>query len=242
MEGLEQLAGCPLVPALGKYHCPVLFAVFTNSTHIVAIRTTGNVYAYEGASPRGPKCISGRTTAVSPSVGTSSSPSRLRGLRAPRARAEVRRGSSGLPPSRLRGLRAPCAKAEVRRSDSGLPPGRLRGLRAPRARAKAVEQLNIKAKNFRDLLTDEPFSRQDVITLQVGVPFPLPSQGHPKGLGTAPSATSPPQLRGCVLLTCLAGVSQMPSAAGSVPTSGHLLSRPGSLHRRFLRLVLVSAI
>uniref|UniRef100_H0WP25 RING-type E3 ubiquitin-protein ligase PPIL2 n=1 Tax=Otolemur garnettii TaxID=30611 RepID=H0WP25_OTOGA len=61
----------------GNYHCPVLFTVFTNNTHIVAIRTTGNVYAYE-----------------------------------------------------------------------------------------AVEQLNIKAKNFRDLLTDEPFSRQDVITLQ----------------------------------------------------------------------------
>ncbi|XP_019520976.1 PREDICTED: peptidyl-prolyl cis-trans isomerase-like 2 isoform X1 [Hipposideros armiger] len=60
-----------------KYHCPVLFTVFTNNTHIVAIRTTGNVYAYE-----------------------------------------------------------------------------------------AVEQLNIKAKNFRDLLTDEPFSRQDIITLQ----------------------------------------------------------------------------
>lgn len=61
----------------GKYHCPVLFTVFTNNSHIVAVRTTGNVYAYE-----------------------------------------------------------------------------------------AVEQLNIKAKNFRDLLTDEPFSRQDIITLQ----------------------------------------------------------------------------
>ncbi|EHB09774.1 Peptidyl-prolyl cis-trans isomerase-like 2 [Heterocephalus glaber] len=61
----------------GKYHCPVLFTVFTNNTHIVAIKMTGNVYAYE-----------------------------------------------------------------------------------------AVEQLNIKAKNFRDLLTDEPFSRQDIITLQ----------------------------------------------------------------------------
>ncbi|XP_009005537.1 RING-type E3 ubiquitin-protein ligase PPIL2 isoform X2 [Callithrix jacchus] len=61
----------------GKYHCPVLFTVFTNNTHIVAVRTTGNVYAYE-----------------------------------------------------------------------------------------AVEQLNIKAKNFRDLLSDEPFSRQDIITLQ----------------------------------------------------------------------------
>ncbi|PNJ13868.1 PPIL2 isoform 9, partial [Pongo abelii] len=31
----------------GKYHCPVLFTVFTNNTHIVAVRTTGNVYAYE---------------------------------------------------------------------------------------------------------------------------------------------------------------------------------------------------
>ena len=30
-----------------------------------------------------------------------------------------------------------------------------------------MEQLNIKAKNFRDLLTDEPFCRQDIITLQV---------------------------------------------------------------------------
>ena len=32
---------------------------------------------------------------------------------------------------------------------------------------KAVEQLNIKAKSYKDLLTDEPFTRQDIITLQV---------------------------------------------------------------------------
>uniref|UniRef100_A0AAY5ESG3 RING-type E3 ubiquitin-protein ligase PPIL2 n=1 Tax=Electrophorus electricus TaxID=8005 RepID=A0AAY5ESG3_ELEEL len=30
----------------------------------------------------------------------------------------------------------------------------------------AVEQLNIKTKNYKDLLTDEPFTRQDIITLQ----------------------------------------------------------------------------
>ncbi|ELK32090.1 Peptidyl-prolyl cis-trans isomerase-like 2 [Myotis davidii] len=60
-----------------KCHCPVLYTVLTNNTYIAAIRTTGNVYAYE-----------------------------------------------------------------------------------------AVEQLNIKAKDFRDLLTVEPFSRQDIITLQ----------------------------------------------------------------------------
>nr|XP_020765055.1 peptidyl-prolyl cis-trans isomerase-like 2 [Odocoileus virginianus texanus] len=38
--------------------------------------------------------------------------------------------------------------------------------RTGQASPEAVEQLNIKAKNFRDLLTDEPFCRQDIITLQ----------------------------------------------------------------------------
>ncbi len=31
----------------GEYHCPVLHKVFTESTHIVAVRTTGHVYCYE---------------------------------------------------------------------------------------------------------------------------------------------------------------------------------------------------
>uniref|UniRef100_A0A8C0E845 Peptidylprolyl isomerase like 2 n=1 Tax=Bubo bubo TaxID=30461 RepID=A0A8C0E845_BUBBB len=67
-------------PPSGKYHCPVLFTVFTNNSHIVAIKTTGNVFAYE-----------------------------------------------------------------------------------------AVEQLNIKPKSYKDLLTDEPFTRQDIVTLQVNL-------------------------------------------------------------------------
>uniref|UniRef100_A0AAQ5ZH45 RING-type E3 ubiquitin transferase n=1 Tax=Amphiprion ocellaris TaxID=80972 RepID=A0AAQ5ZH45_AMPOC len=61
----------------GKYHCPVLYNVFTNNSHIVANKVTGNVFSYE-----------------------------------------------------------------------------------------AVEQLNIKTKSFKDLLTDEPFTRKDLITLQ----------------------------------------------------------------------------
>ncbi|XP_064483461.1 RING-type E3 ubiquitin-protein ligase PPIL2-like [Ornithodoros turicata] len=61
----------------GEYHCPVLYKVFTENSHIVAIRTTGNVFSYE-----------------------------------------------------------------------------------------AVEQLNIRAKNWKDLLNDEPFTRTDIITLQ----------------------------------------------------------------------------
>ncbi len=31
----------------------------------------------------------------------------------------------------------------------------------------AVEELNIKARNFTDLLTSQPFTRADIITLQV---------------------------------------------------------------------------
>ncbi len=60
----------------GKYHCPVLYKVFTQNSHIIAIKTTGNVFSYE-----------------------------------------------------------------------------------------AIEQLNIKAKNFKDLLTDEPFTKKDMITI-----------------------------------------------------------------------------
>nr|XP_057926195.1 RING-type E3 ubiquitin-protein ligase PPIL2 isoform X2 [Doryrhamphus excisus] len=61
----------------GKYHCPVLYSVFTNNSHIVANKVTGNVFSYE-----------------------------------------------------------------------------------------AVEQLNIKPKSFKDLLSDDAFTRKDIITLQ----------------------------------------------------------------------------
>uniref|UniRef100_A0A5K3EZD8 RING-type E3 ubiquitin transferase n=1 Tax=Mesocestoides corti TaxID=53468 RepID=A0A5K3EZD8_MESCO len=61
----------------GKYHCPITFKVFNQNTHIVAVRTTGNVYAFE-----------------------------------------------------------------------------------------AVERLNIKPNNYLDLLTSEPFTKQDIITIQ----------------------------------------------------------------------------
>ncbi|ESW28705.1 hypothetical protein PHAVU_002G010800 [Phaseolus vulgaris] len=61
----------------GEYHCPVLNKVFTEFTHIVAVKTTGNVFCYE-----------------------------------------------------------------------------------------AVKELNIKTKNWKELLTDEPFTREDLITIQ----------------------------------------------------------------------------
>ncbi|KAG6604128.1 Peptidyl-prolyl cis-trans isomerase CYP65, partial [Cucurbita argyrosperma subsp. sororia] len=67
----------PYIRKYGEFQCPVLNKVFTEFTHIVAIKTTGNVFCYE-----------------------------------------------------------------------------------------AVKELNIKTKNWKELLTDEPFSRQDIITIQ----------------------------------------------------------------------------
>ncbi|KAL2348309.1 hypothetical protein Fmac_002309 [Flemingia macrophylla] len=61
----------------GEFHCPVLNKVFTEFTHIVAVKTTGNVFCYE-----------------------------------------------------------------------------------------AVKELNIKTKNWKELLTDEPFTKDDLITIQ----------------------------------------------------------------------------
>ena len=31
---------------------------------------------------------------------------------------------------------------------------------------QAIDQLNVKAKHWRDLLTDEPFTRKDIIQIQ----------------------------------------------------------------------------
>ncbi|MBA0592150.1 peptidyl-prolyl cis-trans isomerase CYP65 isoform X2 [Gossypium raimondii] len=61
----------------GEYHCPVLNKVFTEYTHIVAVKTSGNVFCYE-----------------------------------------------------------------------------------------AIKELNIKTKNWKELLTDEPFTKEDIITIQ----------------------------------------------------------------------------
>ncbi|GMJ08051.1 PLANT U-BOX 49, plant U-box 49 [Hibiscus trionum] len=61
----------------GEYNCPVLNKVFTEYTHIVAVKTTGNVFCYE-----------------------------------------------------------------------------------------AIKELNIKTKNWKELLTDEPFTKEDIITVQ----------------------------------------------------------------------------
>ncbi|XP_077233455.1 plant U-box 49 [Tasmannia lanceolata] len=61
----------------GEYHCPVLNKVFTEFTHIVAVKTTGNVFCYE-----------------------------------------------------------------------------------------AIKELNLKTKNWKELLTDDPFTKDDLITIQ----------------------------------------------------------------------------
>lgn len=43
----------------GEYNCPVTNKVFTEHTHIVAVKPTGNVYAYEAVSWHGHGCRNG---------------------------------------------------------------------------------------------------------------------------------------------------------------------------------------
>ncbi len=38
---------CSINFILGKYHCPVTFKVFNQNSHILAVKTTGNVFSYE---------------------------------------------------------------------------------------------------------------------------------------------------------------------------------------------------
>ncbi|CAI6010123.1 unnamed protein product, partial [Closterium sp. NIES-65] len=81
----------------GEYHCPVLKKVFTEFTHIVAVKTTGNVFCYE-----------------------------------------------------------------------------------------AIKELNVKPKNWKELLTDEPFTRADIITIQAcdvtSSPFRHVTSHHHSGM------------------------------------------------------------
>lgn len=83
---------------------------------------------------------------------------------------------------------------------------------------QAVEQLNIKAKNFRDLLTDEPFSRQDIITLQVSVPSHCCFWGdHPENLGMV--LTTLPLHPGSVASSLPPAWLRFPSCCWQCPTS-----------------------
>ena len=34
---------------------------------------------------------------------------------------------------------------------------------------EAIRELNIKPKNWKELLTDEPFTKEDIITIQVSI-------------------------------------------------------------------------
>lgn len=94
----------------GEYQCPVLNKVFTEFTHIVAIRTTGNVFSYEVCNWR--SMLSLLYPSPSPLI---------------------------LSPSSM--LISPLMQA--------------------------VKELNLKTKNWKELLTDEPFTKDDIITIQV---------------------------------------------------------------------------
>lgn len=96
----------------GEFQCPVLNKVFTEFTHIVAVKTTGNVFCYE----------------VCFSVGQQFSQTFL----------QVIYGFYAYI------LYALCTWL-----------------------TQAIKELNIKTKNWKELLTDEPFTKDDLITIQV---------------------------------------------------------------------------
>ena len=89
----------------GEFQCPVLNKVFTEFTHIVAVKTTGNVFCYEVTS----------------------------------------------------------YYFQV----SGLILWYFLSLHVNALQTQAIQELNIKPKNWKELLTDEPFTRNDLITIQV---------------------------------------------------------------------------
>lgn len=94
----------------GEYHCPVLNKVFTEFTHIVAVRTTGNVFCYEV----------GVALLLHPYL-----------------------NSVNKFKNKIWNYNEPDLQA--------------------------IKELNLKTKNWCELLTDEPFTKNDLITIQVTV-------------------------------------------------------------------------
>lgn len=108
----------------GEYQCPVLNKVFTEYSHIVAVKTTGNVFSYEV-------------------------------------------NFQSFPPDslllfriflQLLTLRVLCCNTHVLVNLMVMGIGNV---------VQAIKELNIKTKNWQELLTDEPFKREDLITIQV---------------------------------------------------------------------------
>lgn len=109
----------PISTIAGEYHCPVLNKVFTEFTHIVAVRTTGNVFCYEVHCHFDCLLISSLWISFY----------KITWL-----------------------LQLYIFVAFV---------------------LQAIKELNLKTKNWKELLTDEPFTREDLITIQVLYEFIL---------------------------------------------------------------------
>lgn len=111
----------------GKYHCPVLYSVFSNNSHIVANKVTGNVFSHEVS-----EAVTVRARPLSFSTHYIASALNTDIL--------------------ICGCKTNWCFVFYH---------------------QAVEQLNFKTKSLRDLLSDEPFTRKDIITIQVACCFTL---------------------------------------------------------------------
>ena len=123
----------------GKWHCPVTFKVFNDNSKVVAIKTTGYVYAYEAVEQLN---IKAKNWKVRPSKGDNSWDEACHFLWPFFLCMFTASGSLGRPASAL------CS-------------------RSPHLIRICVGNLFFDATKPRhqDLMTDEPFKREDIITL-----------------------------------------------------------------------------
>lgn len=129
-----QMRCCVFCCAEGMYSCPVTGKVFTEHTHIAAVKTTGNVYAYEAV---GGVCF------------TLSSSNFAAMYRHYAGSVIDRQAHSTKAALYVQTATYACAQFLLIAYSS-----------------MQLEELNIKPKNWKDLLTDEPFTRKDIIHLQ----------------------------------------------------------------------------
>ena len=157
------------------------FRIFNENTHIVAVRTTGNVFSYEVSAAKQQWDCLNHTCSLTHStievIATSHATKQQwdclqivniirHGLNAMAfwlPKYDIK--PSGLSPH-----------LQTRAVTSSLDQGCHPIFPAPAARSvclqclllalQAVERLNLKPAFFKDLLTDEPFTRKDLITIQ----------------------------------------------------------------------------
>jgi len=173
-----------------EYHCPVTFKIFNENTHIVAIKPTGNVFAFEvGHNWLFISFFNILYHCTTDKIG----PFSLVWIASLSHRLVLRMVHSvchSVCHSVWLFVKSCCCVF-----------------------LQAVERLNFKPKFLKDLITDEPFTRDDVITIQVEL-YSIHSLSMP----------DPPSLYQPCTLPSTAYLPPIHHSPTAHPPSSHLLS------------------